>query len=62
MKFVNITLGEITCSFGGGEMSNLHFELFLEKMDWNTEDFRTDVTHLKSYEIPNVLLTEKIIA
>ncbi|MHA7584381.1 hypothetical protein B2I21_00860 [Chryseobacterium mucoviscidosis] len=42
-------------------MSDLHFELFLEKMDWNTDDFKTDVTHLKSYKIPNVFLTEKII-
>ncbi|MGF7050831.1 hypothetical protein J2T13_005382 [Paenibacillus sp. DS2015] len=49
------TLGEITYSIGGEKMSNLHFELFLEKMDWNTDDFKSDVTHLKSYKIPNVL-------
>ncbi len=42
-------------------MSNLKFELFIEKMDWNSEDFNTDVTHLKSYKISNIHLTERII-
>ncbi|MEK4519300.1 hypothetical protein NSS64_28935 [Paenibacillus sp. FSL H8-0122] len=39
-------------------MSNLYFELYLEKMDWNTDDYKNDITHLKSYEIENVLVTD----
>lgn len=42
-------------------MSNLYFELFLEKMDWGSEDYRTDKTHLKSFELRNVIITEEII-
>ncbi|MFC9707277.1 hypothetical protein ACFTRD_03875 [Paenibacillus sp. NPDC056933] len=42
-------------------MSNLFFGLYLEKMDWNSDDYKTEVTHLKAFEIADVLVTEKTI-
>jgi hypothetical protein len=42
-------------------MANLHFEVLLEKMDWESEDYKTDITHLKSYKVPNVFLTKAIV-
>ncbi|MGG4095305.1 hypothetical protein [Paenibacillus lautus] len=42
-------------------MSNLNFELYLEKIGFISEDFQTEVIHLKSYYLPSVYLTNKII-
>lgn len=42
-------------------MSNLYLELFIEKMDWSSDDFKTEISHLKSYNLPNVNLTKEII-
>ena len=42
-------------------MANLNFELYLENMDWNSDDFKTEVTHLKTYNQQNVLVNEETI-
>jgi hypothetical protein len=42
-------------------MSNFHLKLLLEKMDWNSADINSEFTHLKSYKVNNITLTEERI-
>ena|GEM_PF-2788176 len=42
-------------------MPNLFFELYLEKMDFNPDDFKSEISHLKSYHRQCIELDQKII-